>query len=114
MRNWSFSFDKNENEYNEAANALMEMFKDSEDYKKKKIVICGVKDKDETYKIFLSIEDTVPGSFIVSVSNAFEKHLTNAFTVVKSDCKDINVKLPIDCKINSWYEADPTIEKVTD
>jgi len=114
MRNWSFTFGKDKTKYNEAANSFMEMFKDSEDYKKKKIVICGVKDKDETYKIFLSIEDTVAGSFIVSTSNTTKGNLTNAFLAIKSDFKDIHVYIPVDCSVNSWYEADPTVEKVTD
>ena len=106
MRFWSFTFNTEE-EYGIAANQFMDMFKDSEDYKKKKIVVGSLKEIDQVHKIFLSIEDSVPGSFIISVSNAFEKNLKNVFTIIKSDCKDINIELPTSCKINSWYEDDP-------
>lgn len=106
MRSWSFKFN-NEEEYNKASDQFVEMFKNSEDYKKKKIVIAGVKDKDESLKIFLSIYDSVAGSFIVSVSNAFDKNLKNAFCVIKADCKDINIELPTNCLIESWYDKEP-------
>lgn len=106
MRSWSFKFN-NEAECDKAGAAFMEMFKDTEDYKKRKIVLGRVKDKDDSFKIFLSIDDDVPGSFIISVSNAFEKNLKNVFCVVKADCKDINVELPTNCAINSWYDEEP-------
>lgn len=102
MRNWSFTFNTEE-EYNVAGKMFFELFKDSMDYKNKKIIIANGTDKDGTKLIFISIEDSVPGSFITSISNAFEKNLENNFTVIKADCKDINVKLPKDCKIYSWY-----------
>jgi hypothetical protein len=107
MRNWSFGF-KTEESYAEAANALMEIFKNSEDFKNRKIVLCGITDKDGSKKIFLSIEDNVPGSFVISTSNAYGKHLANGFLAIKPDCRDdINLKLPIDVTINSWWEEDP-------
>ena len=111
MRNWMFSFN-NDEEYSVAGAQLVEMFKDSEDYKNKKIVVAGATDKDGTKKVFLSIEDSVPGSFIVSVSNAFEKNLENNFTAIKADCKDINIKLPKNTMISSWYTSEEASENV--
>ena len=105
MRIWSFKFN-NQDEYSKASAELIEMFKDTEDYKNKKIILGGATDKDGSLKIFLSIDDDVPGSFITSVSNAFDKNLKNVFCVVKADCKDINVELPTNCVINSWYEEE--------
>lgn len=109
MRNWSFTFNTEE-EYNIAGKQFMDMFENSKDYKVKKIIICGVVDGDSR-KIYLSIEDTVAGSFLVTVVNAFDKNLKNIFTSVKADCKDMNIILPSDCKINSWWEEDLTKQK---
>ena len=105
MRNWSFSFGTKE-ESESAFMQLFEIFKEAEDFKKKRIIICKAEENGEN-KVFLSIEDKVPGSFIVSVSNAFEKNLKNAFSVIKADCKEGTIELPVDSKILSWY----TIEK---
>ena len=110
MRSYSFSFNNIEDS-TKAFEALKIMFGDSEDFKKKKIVFCRVQDKEDSFKIFMSIEDTVPGSFSVIVTNAFDKNLKNVFTAVKADCKDINIELPLDCQITSWYEPDPAVKK---
>lgn len=106
MRSWSFKFN-NEAECDKAGATFIEMFKDTEDYKNKKIILGRGVDKDGSFKIFLSINDDVPGSFITSVSNAFEKNLKNIFCVVKADCKDINIELPANCQILSWYDEEP-------
>ena len=106
MRNWSFTFN-NDKEYSIAGKQLMDMFQDTKEYKEKKIIICGMEDGDDR-KIYMSIEDTVPGSYIVSIVNAFDKNVKNVFTCVKAGCKDINVELPSNCKINSWWEEDLT------
>ena len=105
MRNWSFAFDKKE-DCDKAFDQFFEMFKECKEYGEKKVIFCRTNENTDTWKIYLSIEDVVPGSFIVSVSNAFDKNLKNAFTVIKADCKDIHVEFPTDCKIMSWYEKD--------
>ena len=108
MRNWSFVFN-NEEDAGKAFVALQELFKECEDFKKKKIFFCTLKDEeDNLYKIFLGIKDEVPGAFNVIAMNAFNENRKNMFVVSKSDCKDINVELPKDCKIASWWEADRT------
>lgn len=106
MRSWSFTFER-EDECDYAFKQAFEMFKGTEDFRKKKVIICKGNENDGVYKLFMSIEDRVPGSFIISTSNAFGKPMKNVFTSVKADCKDINIELPDDCKIMSWYEADP-------
>lgn len=111
MRSWSFVFE-NSDDAAKAFVALQDMFKDCEDFKKKKIFYCAMKDKDDDmYKIFLGIEDNVAGVFNVITMNAFEENRKNMFTVTKSDCKDINIELPKNCKIASWWEPDRLREK---
>jgi len=110
MRSWSFTFE-NEEDAKKAFVGFQKMFKDCEDFEKRKIFYCSMKDKDKTYKIFLGIEDTVAGAFTITTMNAFDKCLKNVFTVTKADCKDIKVEFPENCKISSWWEADKVPNK---
>ncbi len=105
MRNWSFTF-INEEDCMKSFAEFQALFNESEDFKKKKIFFCALKGKDDIYKIFLGIEDTVVGSFKVSTINEFDKNLENVFVAFRSDCKDITVELPADCKIASWWEPE--------
>lgn len=108
MRTWCLTFD-NENDCNNTFAQFAEKFKDCADVKTKKVLVYKTKidDENNTCKIFISIEDTVNGTYNFTFMNAFDKPLKIAFTSIKSDCKDNNVDIPVNCKIMTWYEPDP-------
>ena len=112
MRTTCLTF-SNEESCNNTFAQLAEMFKDSESVKEKRVLIykAKVEDKENAYKIFMSFEDNVNGTYNFVFMNAFDKPLKIAFTAFKVDCKDITVDIPVDCKIMSWYEPDPDHNK---
>ena len=108
MRTYCLTFN-NEEEANNTFAQFAEKFKDCTDVTIKKILLYKAKidDENKTSKIFLSIEDSVNGSYIFANINMFDKPYKIVFSSVKADCKDMDVVIPIDCKIMSWYEPDP-------
>ena len=107
MRVWVFRFN-NEEEYSYAAKELTELFKDCQDYKDKKIIICGInKGKEGEIEIYVSADDKADGVYSLSTIHTTKGTIKNVFTVVKSDCNEkVNVDLPDNCKISTWWEED--------
>lgn len=108
MRTYCLTFD-NENDCNNTFVQFTEKFKDCPDIKTKKVLLykANIDDENKTSKIFLSIEDSVNGSYIFANINMFDKPYKIIFSSVKADCKDMDVVIPTDCKIMTWYEPDP-------
>ena len=101
MRTICFGF-KNEEERNAAFDQLFALFKDCKEFKEKKILFAKTVENNEN-KVYLSIEDSVAGSYSIIFSNAFDKVLSIKFVAVKSECNNINVELPGDVKIATYW-----------
>lgn len=106
MRSWTFTL-KNNEDAEKIFNGFAEMFKDSEDMKKKNIFYCRLTGEDGTYKVHLALLDKVNGTFNLTYMNAFDQPFKLVFTAIKSDCKDINIEIPADCGYATIWEPDP-------
>ena len=106
MRTICFGF-KNEEERNAAFDQLFTLFKDCKEFKEKKILFAKTVENNEN-KVYLSIEDSVAGSYSIIFSNAFDKVLSIKFVAVKSECNNINVDLPGDVKIATYWATEET------
>ena len=104
MRTYCFGF-KNEEERNAAFDQLFALFKDCRDFKEKKILFAKTVENNEN-KVYLSIEDSVAGSYSLIISNAFDKVLSIKFVAVKTECNNVNVDLPGDVKIATYWAAE--------
>lgn len=112
MRTYCIAF-TNEEDKNKIFDQLFEVFKNSEDFKTGKIVYCRTVENG-THKIYLTISDRAAGSYSFIFANAFDKPLSVGFLTTKADCKDLAIKLPVDCSIASTYEPDKVKEKKED
>lgn len=106
MRTYCFTFNTEE-DTKKTFDQLFALFKDCRDFKEKKILFAKTVENNEN-KIYLSIEDTVAGSYSLIISNAFDKVLSIKFVVVKAECNNVNVELPGDVKIATYWAAEET------
>lgn len=112
MRNYYFTF-KKEEDMNNALDQFYALFKGSKDYNDNNIILCKVSTKpsdtnpNPTYKVYMSIADTVNGSFGINVINTFNEPKKIIFYSVKADLNDVNVELPGDVMFASDYTSDP-------
>ena len=104
MRTYCFTFNTEE-DTKKTFDQLFALFKDCRDFKEKKILFAKTVENNEN-KIYLSIEDTVAGSYSLIISNAFDKVLSIKFVVVKAECNNVNVELPGDVKIATYWAAE--------
>ncbi len=104
MRTYCFTFNTEE-DTKKTFDQLFALFKDCRDFKEKKILFAKTVENNEN-KIYLSIEDAVAGSYSLIISNAFDKVLSIKFVVVKAECNNINVELPGDVKIATYWAAE--------
>lgn len=106
MRVYDFTFGK-EDERDYAMNGFVQMFKNCKDFKSKKITI-SKSNQDEKFKLFVSIDDVVAGSYSFIIQNAFDRVLKISFISVKDEADDVVVEFPPDVIIMSWYSKDVT------
>ncbi len=104
MRTWSFVF-VNKEDCDKAFNQMFELFKNVEAFAEKKVIICRANENDGFWKVFLSIEDTVAGTYTVTTNITPDQKISNVLTTTKAESENVKVELPKDCKIISWYEA---------
>ena len=109
MRNFYFTF-KNEKERDYVFDEFVELFKGTKELETKDIVFCKVS-FDGTYKLYLSINDSVPGSFGITIMNSFGEPMKLMFMAVKAECGNIDVELPKDVMIGTDYCEDKHYEK---
>lgn len=102
MRTFVITFD-NKNDMDVTLDNLFEVFKDSNDLKTGKIVMCKTTE-DGINKIYLHVSDKAAGSYAIVIANAFDAPMSFNFITTKSECKDIPIKLPVNSSITTFYE----------